>query len=172
MKRPAFWDTPGLTWQSFFLTPASLIYGIGRILHVSFLKAGRTPVPLICVGNVTLGGAGKTPVVLDLGSRLKRAGRAVHFLSRGYGGSLPGPDGIYCTQGRRAAARGGRALGGAARRALGEPPPGGRARAAAGARTSRRPLASPGRPSAARRPSAAPSARRNTGLVSVEAALS
>ena len=92
MKRPAFWDTPGLTWQSFFLTPASLIYGIGRILHVSFLKAGRTPVPLICVGNVTLGGAGKTPVVLDLGSRLKRAGRAVHFLSRGYGGRTFGPE--------------------------------------------------------------------------------
>ena len=59
MKRPAFWDTPGLTWQSFFLTPASLIYGLGRMLHVSFIKAGRTPVPLICVGNVTVGGAQK-----------------------------------------------------------------------------------------------------------------
>ena len=91
MKRPAFWDTPGPTWQSFFLTPASLIYGLGRMLHVSFIKAGRTPVPLICVGNVTVGGTGKTPVVLDLGNRLKKAGRAVHLLSRGYGGRTFGP---------------------------------------------------------------------------------
>ena len=92
MKRPAFWDTPNPTWQSLFLTPASLIYGIGRMLHVSFLKAGRTPVPLICVGNVTAGGAGKTPVALDLGARLKKTGRAVHFLSRGYGGRTFGPE--------------------------------------------------------------------------------
>ena len=92
MKRPAFWDTPNPTWQSLFLTPASLIYGIGRMLHVSFLKAGRAPVPLICVGNVTAGGAGKTPVALDLGARLKKTGRTVHFLSRGYGGRTFGPE--------------------------------------------------------------------------------
>jgi len=91
MKRPAFWDAPGVTWQSFLLSPASLIYGIGRLLHVSLLKAGRTSVPLICVGNVTAGGAGKTPVVLDLGARLLKTGRAVHFLSRGYGGRTFGP---------------------------------------------------------------------------------
>jgi tetraacyldisaccharide 4'-kinase len=47
----------------------------------------RAPVPVICCGNVTVGGAGKTTLALDLGLRLLARGRRVHFLSRGYGGS-------------------------------------------------------------------------------------
>jgi tetraacyldisaccharide 4'-kinase len=49
------------------------------------------PVPVLCVGNLVAGGAGKTPVVLSLAARLGARGRAVHILSRGYGGSLAGP---------------------------------------------------------------------------------
>ena len=51
----------------------------------------RVPVPVICCGNATAGGAGKTTVALDLGRRLANRGIAVHFLLRGYGGSLKGP---------------------------------------------------------------------------------
>jgi tetraacyldisaccharide 4'-kinase len=47
----------------------------------------RAPVPVICCGNVTVGGAGKTTLALDLGRRLLASGHRVHFLSRGYGGS-------------------------------------------------------------------------------------
>jgi tetraacyldisaccharide 4'-kinase len=50
----------------------------------------RAPVPVICCGNVTVGGAGKTTLALDLGRRLLARGRRVHFLSRGYGGSRSG----------------------------------------------------------------------------------
>jgi tetraacyldisaccharide 4'-kinase len=50
----------------------------------------RAPVPVICCGNVTVGGAGKTTLALDLGSRLVAQGRAVHFLLRGYGGTVRG----------------------------------------------------------------------------------
>src|SRR5215469_1674859 len=49
------------------------------------------PVPVICCGNVTVGGAGKTTVALDIGQRLLAQGHAVHFLLRGYGGSVRGP---------------------------------------------------------------------------------
>ena len=49
------------------------------------------PVPVICCGNATAGGAGKTTVALDLGMRLADRGIAAHFLLRGYGGSLKGP---------------------------------------------------------------------------------
>jgi tetraacyldisaccharide 4'-kinase len=49
------------------------------------------PVPVICVGNFTLGGAGKTPTALAVASLLARSGHRPAFLSRGYGGSLPGP---------------------------------------------------------------------------------
>lgn len=48
-------------------------------------------VPVLCIGNVTLGGAGKTPVALHMVTALKQDGIAVHVLSRGYGGRLSGP---------------------------------------------------------------------------------
>jgi tetraacyldisaccharide 4'-kinase len=48
-------------------------------------------VPVVCVGNITLGGTGKTPVVATLARRLDEAGRRPAILSRGYGGSLEGP---------------------------------------------------------------------------------
>jgi tetraacyldisaccharide 4'-kinase len=51
----------------------------------------RAPVPVICCGNATAGGAGKTTVALDLGRRLADRGVNAHFLLRGYGGSLRGP---------------------------------------------------------------------------------
>ncbi len=50
----------------------------------------RAPVPVVCCGNVTLGGAGKTTLVLDLAKRLTRRGITVHVLLRGYGGSSRG----------------------------------------------------------------------------------
>ena len=49
--------------------------------------------PVICVGNLTLGGTGKTPVVRALARRLAAQGLAAHILARGYGGRLKGPCG-------------------------------------------------------------------------------
>ena len=51
----------------------------------------KIALPVICCGNATAGGAGKTTVALDLGERLKARGLAAHFLLRGYGGKLKGP---------------------------------------------------------------------------------
>ena len=51
----------------------------------------RAPVPVICCGGATAGGAGKTTLALDLGRRLAARGLAPHFLLRGYGGSVKGP---------------------------------------------------------------------------------
>ncbi len=48
-------------------------------------------VPVICVGNLTMGGTGKTPVVRALAARLNGAGHAAHILTRGHGGALAGP---------------------------------------------------------------------------------
>ncbi|WP_395672289.1 tetraacyldisaccharide 4'-kinase [Phenylobacterium sp.] len=48
-------------------------------------------VPVVCVGNLTVGGTGKTPVVQAVAEALAARGRAVHLLSRGHGGSLAGP---------------------------------------------------------------------------------
>ena len=51
----------------------------------------RAAVPVICCGNVTVGGAGKTTLALDLGARLSARGHLVHFLLRGYRGVVRGP---------------------------------------------------------------------------------
>jgi tetraacyldisaccharide 4'-kinase len=88
MRAPAFWQRDGLLAR--LLAPASCLSA--RITARRVARAGwRAPVPVLCVGNVGLGGAGKTIVALDLGARLVARGRRPHFLLRGYGGSLRGP---------------------------------------------------------------------------------
>lgn len=49
------------------------------------------PVPVVCCGGATAGGAGKTTLAMDIGNRLRARGRDAHFLLRGYGGSVKGP---------------------------------------------------------------------------------
>lgn len=72
------------------LSPAAAVYAFATARRMR--RTGwRAPVPVICCGNATAGGAGKTTVALDIGRRLSNRGIAVHFLLRGYGGSLRGP---------------------------------------------------------------------------------
>jgi len=58
-------------------------------------QSAATPIqaaaPILCIGNAVVGGAGKTPVAIDIGKRLLNAGVNTHYLSRGYGGSEQGP---------------------------------------------------------------------------------
>ena len=81
--------------------PAPLIRALLRPLswvwaYVTACKlSGATPfdpgVPVICVGNLTVGGTGKTPIVRELIERLNRRGVVAHGLARGYSGRLKGP---------------------------------------------------------------------------------
>jgi tetraacyldisaccharide 4'-kinase len=86
---PEFWARPGLV--SDMLAPLGWAYGAAGAARRSMTAATRVGVPTICVGNLTAGGAGKTPVVLSLAELLRTRGRRPHILSRGYGGSLTGP---------------------------------------------------------------------------------
>src|SRR5437667_724824 len=89
MREPAFWwRAPG--WQVGLLAPAAAVYGAvaGRRLARQGRRAGA---PVVCIGNPTLGGAGKTPTALAMARLLAEAGERPVLLSRGYGGALAGP---------------------------------------------------------------------------------
>lgn len=88
MRTPAFWAS--LNLFSTLLSPLSALYGLGRALRPR-VSPKLLPLPVICVGNATAGGAGKTPVALAIGRYAKAQGVNAFFLSRGYGGRLSGP---------------------------------------------------------------------------------
>jgi tetraacyldisaccharide 4'-kinase len=89
MKAPAFWNAPpGLLAR--LLSPLGWLYG--RITAARMARAGaRLDVPVICIGNFTAGGAGKTPTALWIVAWALRQGLRPVVLSRGYGGKLSGP---------------------------------------------------------------------------------
>ncbi len=90
MRQPRFWDRDnGLI--PLLLSPLARAVELGGRLRRRIVKQQRVGVPVICIGNLVVGGAGKTPVALAVAARLAASGRAVHFLSRGYGGRARGP---------------------------------------------------------------------------------
>ncbi len=73
------------------LTPVSWIWAGATARRLRLGRPVDPGVPVICVGNLTMGGAGKTPVVRALAALMLAQGRHVHILSRGHGGRLTGP---------------------------------------------------------------------------------
>jgi len=89
MKTPPFWKTRNNTAK--ILWPLSLLYEVIYTLRRAFTVQTKLPVPVVCIGNITAGGAGKTPLALHIGSMLKEKNIAAFYVSRGYGGSAQGP---------------------------------------------------------------------------------
>jgi tetraacyldisaccharide 4'-kinase len=90
VKAPAFWWRERPTLAAWLLRPLAALFGYvsARRLRRAGARAG---IPVICVGNVVAGGAGKTPTVLALVERLGALGEKPVILSRGHGGRLAGP---------------------------------------------------------------------------------
>jgi tetraacyldisaccharide 4'-kinase len=89
MREPGFWHGPA-SFNAHLLKPLAALYGAvaARRLQRRGLNAG---IPVLCVGNYHVGGAGKTPTVLALAKLLRELGETPVVLSRGYGGKLRGP---------------------------------------------------------------------------------
>lgn len=93
MRPPEFWkaDVGGrdaaLALRA-LLTPLSWLYAFAAAQRQSTTVSRHAPMPVVCVGNLTVGGAGKTPITRALRAKL---GPNAHTLSRGYGGRIEGP---------------------------------------------------------------------------------
>ncbi len=91
---PQAWQRQaGWLW---LLWPLSCLYGAVVALRRGLYRQGllpswRAPVPVLVIGNISVGGSGKTPLILTLVQQLQRQGVAVGVISRGYGGQGPFP---------------------------------------------------------------------------------
>ncbi|MDO8290039.1 MAG: tetraacyldisaccharide 4'-kinase [Parvibaculum sp.] len=94
MREPNFWKLRrdgGFSIFPSLLSPVAYIWGAAGRIKRYYARPEIAAVPVICIGNLTAGGTGKTPLALTLAERLISAGEVVHFLTRGYGGSEHGP---------------------------------------------------------------------------------
>lgn len=87
MRAPGFWKSGGALPS--LLTPVSKLFASATARRVA-QPGWKAQVPVLCCGNATVGGAGKTTLALDLGRRLAARNVAVHYLLSGYGGKSRG----------------------------------------------------------------------------------
>jgi tetraacyldisaccharide 4'-kinase len=89
MTPPGFWRYGTRSPLPALLSPLSML--AARITQARVSRPGwAAAVPVLCCGNATVGGAGKTTLALDLGARLIARGLTMHFLTRGHGGAARG----------------------------------------------------------------------------------
>jgi tetraacyldisaccharide 4'-kinase len=89
-EAPRFWWRDP-SWQSFLLAPFAAGYGAAARWKLDNGERADIGLPVICIGNLTAGGGGKTPTALALGRAAQAIGLKPGFLSRGHGGALAGP---------------------------------------------------------------------------------
>ncbi len=90
MKAPGFWYRPP-SLAAKLLSPLGSLYARATARRIANATPIKMDIPVICVGNINVGGTGKTPTVIALADRLKSKGWSPQIVSRGHGGSLEGP---------------------------------------------------------------------------------
>jgi tetraacyldisaccharide 4'-kinase len=86
---PFWWEQPD--WRASALSPLSWAYGAVAGRRMKTARREKIGAPVLCVGNFTVGGSGKTPVAIALARRAKAMQFRPGFLSRGHGGSFARP---------------------------------------------------------------------------------
>lgn len=90
LEAPQWWSRRDAL-ASRVLAPASRLYGLGVRMRFALTTPYRSSLPVICIGNFTMGGGGKTPLAIALGKMLIESGLRPVYLTRGYGGRICGP---------------------------------------------------------------------------------
>ncbi|WP_313031208.1 tetraacyldisaccharide 4'-kinase [Brucella sp.] len=85
---PFWWDKPN--WRAYGLAPLSWIYGAVAGHRLLKAEPPKVPAPVLCIGNFTVGGAGKTPTAIAFAKAAKERGLHPGIVSRGYGGNYKG----------------------------------------------------------------------------------
>ena len=83
-KKPKFWDDAGLSFWSLILYPFSIIFLLVSLLVRLFKVEKKFPIPIICVGNIYVGGTGKTPLALEIFKIIKSNEKNPGFIKKGY----------------------------------------------------------------------------------------
>jgi tetraacyldisaccharide 4'-kinase len=106
MRAPEFWKKRGVLAR--LLSPLGALYGASVAFKARYAVSFDPGIPVVCVGNLTAGGSGKTPVAIAVAEALRAKGHRPYFLTRGYGGSERGP--ALASRGHSAAVMGDEAL--------------------------------------------------------------
>ena len=96
MKTPKFWQKRSIT--SLILYPISLIYQIAFAIKTSLYSGKKINKKVICIGNLTFGGSGKTPAAIAIGKILKEMSVDFVYLTRGYKGKAKDIMTLSCNQ--------------------------------------------------------------------------
>ncbi|MEM9330128.1 MAG: tetraacyldisaccharide 4'-kinase [Pseudomonadota bacterium] len=83
---PFWWQNP--SWQAWLLSPLSYVYGRAAAKRMEFSATASVPIPVMCVGNFIVGGAGKTPTVEMMSRVIRARGIRPGVLTRGHGGAI------------------------------------------------------------------------------------
>lgn len=90
LKAPKWWFQKGHP-LSYALAPVGFVYGLATRVRFAVTKSYRSTLPVVCIGNYTMGGGGKTPLAIEIATLLRDNGHKPVFLTRGYGGRIKGP---------------------------------------------------------------------------------
>jgi tetraacyldisaccharide 4'-kinase len=90
MRPPAFWTSAKgpSDWRARLLAPLGSVYAHATARRLAAGPRARLGVPVICVGNINVGGTGKTPTVMAITERLRDLYHDPHIVSRGHGGTI------------------------------------------------------------------------------------
>ena len=90
-SEPSWWYGDGPHWQAAVLRPVASVYGSVVVRRFKSGPMYRSRLPVICIGNFTAGGTGKTPLSVAAADIVRGLGYDPLMLSRGYGGAMDGP---------------------------------------------------------------------------------